>query len=219
MEQTEQTSILPAQGAMPAIFVRRQSADTTPRGTVLYVHGATFPSALSIAFRFDGRSWMDELVGAGFDCWGFDFAGYGHSDRYPEMDAPPQPTEPLGRVPAAVSQLTRVVQEILARTGQERLSLVAHSWGSLVAGRFAAEHPELVDRLVVFGPIARREQPGEPPPFENWYPLPSDAQYRRFVEDVPSGHPMVLLDRHFARWAEAYLATEPTSAGQTLAEA
>lgn len=38
-----------------------------PRGTqsgaaevVLYVHGGTFPSALSIAHRFDGRSWRDE---------------------------------------------------------------------------------------------------------------------------------------------------------------
>jgi hypothetical protein len=26
---------------------------------VLYVHGGSFPSALSIAHRFDGRSWRD----------------------------------------------------------------------------------------------------------------------------------------------------------------
>jgi predicted dithiol-disulfide oxidoreductase (DUF899 family) len=29
---------------------------------VLYVHGGSFPSALSIAHRFDGRSWRDELT-------------------------------------------------------------------------------------------------------------------------------------------------------------
>ena len=34
---------------------------TPTKGVVLYVHGATFPSALSIAHRFDGRSWRDEL--------------------------------------------------------------------------------------------------------------------------------------------------------------
>lgn len=29
------------------------------RKSVLYVHGMSFPSALSIAHRFDGRSWRE----------------------------------------------------------------------------------------------------------------------------------------------------------------
>ena len=37
---------------------------TAPKGVVLYVHGGTFSSALSIAHRFDGRSWRD-LRGVG----------------------------------------------------------------------------------------------------------------------------------------------------------
>jgi len=37
---------------------------------VLYVHGGTFPSGLSIAHRFDGVSWRDELAASGFHCWG-----------------------------------------------------------------------------------------------------------------------------------------------------
>lgn len=41
-------------------------ADTEPR-PVLYVHGATFPSALSVAHRFDGFSWRDALSEAGFE--------------------------------------------------------------------------------------------------------------------------------------------------------
>jgi pimeloyl-ACP methyl ester carboxylesterase len=51
---------------------------------VLFVHGMSFPSALSIAHRFDGRSWRDELCDAGFDTWGLDFYGFGYSDRYAE---------------------------------------------------------------------------------------------------------------------------------------
>src|SRR5580658_2088576 len=58
------------------------------RRLVLYVHGATFPSSVSIAHRFDGYSWRDALNEAGFDVWAFDFQGFGHSDRYPEMDEP-----------------------------------------------------------------------------------------------------------------------------------
>jgi pimeloyl-ACP methyl ester carboxylesterase len=59
---------------------------TVTRRPVLYVHGATFPSALSIAHRFDGISWRDSLNEAGFDVWGLDFHGFGHSDRYAEMN-------------------------------------------------------------------------------------------------------------------------------------
>ena len=69
----------------------RHLAPASPRDRphpVLYVHGATFPSALSIAHRFDGFSWRDALVAAGFNVWGFDFLGFGASDRYPEMNAP-----------------------------------------------------------------------------------------------------------------------------------
>src|SRR5215510_9864411 len=59
-----------------------------PHKVVLYVHGGTFPSGLSIAHRFDGRSWRDELADAGFHVWGLDFHGFGASDRYPQMAEP-----------------------------------------------------------------------------------------------------------------------------------
>ncbi len=39
-----------------------------------------FRPALSIAHRFDGRSWRDELNDAGFHAWGLDFHGFGLSD-------------------------------------------------------------------------------------------------------------------------------------------
>ena len=62
---------------------------------MLYVHCATFPSALSIAHRFDGRSWRDELCAAGFHVWALDFHGYGNSDPYPAMSEAPDGKEPL----------------------------------------------------------------------------------------------------------------------------
>jgi pimeloyl-ACP methyl ester carboxylesterase len=37
------------------------------------------------------------------------------------------------------------------------------------------------------------------------------AQYRRFVEDVPSGQQQVLSEAHFQAWGEAYLATDTTA--------
>jgi hypothetical protein len=54
-------------------FLPARESGFQPRRAVLYVHGATFPSALSIAHRFDGASWRDALGEAGFDVWGLDF--------------------------------------------------------------------------------------------------------------------------------------------------
>ena len=74
-------------GCRCSCAICRRSKARRRKGVVLYVHGATFPSALSIAHRFDGRSWRDELCAAGFHVWGFDFHGYGNSDPYPAMSS------------------------------------------------------------------------------------------------------------------------------------
>ncbi len=129
----------------------------TARGNVLYVHGATFPARMAVGFRFDGWSWADDLAATGFAVWGLDFAGYGDSERYPEMAGAPDAAQPLGRVEAASQQIERVVRVILERQDVSRISLVAHSWGTLAAGHFAARFPELVERLVLFGPVSRRD--------------------------------------------------------------
>src|SRR5438105_9990273 len=80
---------------------------TDRRRAVLYLHGATFPSALSIAHRFDGHSWRDMLCDAGFDVWGLDFHGFGKSDRYPEMGAPAGAHGPLCLAEDAAKQRSR----------------------------------------------------------------------------------------------------------------
>ncbi len=177
------------------------------RGIVLYVHGGTFPSALSIAHRFDGRSWRDELASAGFHVWGLDFHGFGGSDPYPASD----PDAPQGRTQDASRQLEHAVRFILAHHGQPRLSLIAHSWGSMVAGHLAGRCPDLVDRMVFFGPIARRETPGEQPKLPAWRLIGLQDQWDRFVADVPRGEPPVLSRRHFVDWGEAYLDSDAAS--------
>ena len=95
------------------------SDQSRPRRAVLYVHGATFPSALSIAHRFDGKSWRDALNEAGFDVWGLDFYGFGHSDRYPEMSKPAAEGLPLCVAEDAARQLEVAVRFILGHQNIE----------------------------------------------------------------------------------------------------
>jgi pimeloyl-ACP methyl ester carboxylesterase len=199
-----------------SLFLRFLPATKTefqPRRAVLYVHGATFPSAVSIAHRFDGKSWRDALGEAGFDVWGLDFYGFGHSDRYPEMDQPATDNSPLCIAQDAASQVEAAIRFILGHQNLEKLSIVSHSWGSMPAGLFAGAHSALVDRLVLFAPIGRRgpRRYETPPSFPAWRVVTAEDQWNRFVEDVPAHEPPVLSRRHFDEWAERYLDSDPES--------
>jgi pimeloyl-ACP methyl ester carboxylesterase len=183
---------------------------------VLYVHGATFPSDRAVAHRFDGFSWRDDLVQQGLDVWAFDFLGYGFSDRYPEMRDDAKAHPPLGSVLDASQQIAAVVDFICTTARIEKISVLAHSRGTIAAGLYATRSPQRIDRLVFFAPITRRRS--------NEVPLPSslgahtlvtlEAQWSRFTEDVPHDHAPVLLKRHFEIWGEAYLKTDPRSASR-----
>jgi pimeloyl-ACP methyl ester carboxylesterase len=182
------------------------------KNVVLYVHGGTFPSGLSIAHRFDGVSWRDELAASGFHCWGLDFHGFGRlSDPYPEISESAEKHPPLGRADDASRQLERAVRFICSHHRVSRISLIAHSWGSIVAGRFAGEHPRLVERLVLFGPIACRARRTDPQRLPAWRLISLKDQWDRFVADVPPGEPPVLAKHHFDEWGEAYLDIDPES--------
>jgi pimeloyl-ACP methyl ester carboxylesterase len=194
-------------------FLPASSRPTEARSAVLYVHGATFPSALSIAHRFDGKSWRDALTDAGFDVWGLDFYGFGHSDRYPEMAKPASESAPLCVAEDATEQVAAAVRFILGHQNLARLSLISHSWGAMPACRFAGEHPELVDRIVLFAPVCKRpprryEQPAS---FPAWRIVTAEDQWNRFVEDVPAHEPPVLSRVHFDQWAQRYLDSDPES--------
>jgi pimeloyl-ACP methyl ester carboxylesterase len=197
-----------------SLFLRHLPARgaAAPRNqAVLYVHGGTFPSGLSIAHRFDGWSWRDALCSEGFDVWGLDFHGFGLSDPYPEMFEPAGANPPLGRAAACSQQLEAAVRFVAEDHAIGRVSLIAHSWGTIVAGEFAGRHPELVERLVFFGPIAQRIPQGERQRLPSWRLISLEDQWRRFVADVPAGEEPVLSRRDFDEWGELYLDTDPES--------
>ncbi len=196
------------------LLLRRWQGSGDP---VLYVHGATFPSALSVGYRFDGRSWADHLHRHGFDVWAFDFAGFGGSTRPAAMNAPAAGTPPVGRAPEAARQVGAVVDHIRERRGGARVHIVAHSWGTMAAGRFAGDRVDAVGRLVMFGPIPQRQMKGLPPAerIGAWREVSIADQLKRFIEDVPSGHPPRLIEPDLAQWGPAYLATDAEAGRRT----
>lgn len=212
----EEHFLIPHPQTGQSLFLRllRSKIEGRPtRRAVIYVHGATFPSALSIAHRFSGRSWRDALCDAGFDVWGLDFQGFGESGRYPEMDEHEKAHPPLCKAVDAADQLEAAARFILAHQNLDSLSMISHSWGSMPAGLFAGRHPALVDRWVLFAPIVRRPPPRyEPiPDLPAWKLVSIKDQWNRFVEDVPPGEAAVLSKTDFDEWAVAYLDSDPDS--------
>lgn len=191
-----------------SLFLRHLPAQpATPSSCrpVLYVHGATFPSALSISYRFEGGSWADALSRAGFDVWGVDFYGFGESDRYAEMERQAAEGLPLCQAVDASEQLLHAIRFILAHHQVPSISLISHSWGSMPSGIVAGRHPALIDRIVLFAPITLRgpRRYEQPQGFPAWRLVSVEDQWNRFVEDVPPGETPVLSRDEFDVWADA----------------
>ena len=74
-------------------------------------------------------------------------------------------------------------------TDAARVSIIAHSCGTLAAGRFAGAYPDLVDRLVLFGPIGCREGLASPDPQTPLDYVTVNDQHARFVKTVPKTSP------------------------------
>lgn len=184
-----------------------------PGESVLYVHGATFPAALSVNYRLKGRSWADDLHSRGFDVWAFDLAGYGRSERTRELYQPKVGRSSVpGNTRDVAHQIERVVAYIRATTGHPRVSIIAHSWGTLPAGLFAGRRPEWVDRLVLFGPVAQRDGKAlATGPTSPGVLVSAADQWESFEAGVPTSARPLLSKHDFNTWVKAYLATDPTS--------
>jgi pimeloyl-ACP methyl ester carboxylesterase len=215
MDPREQHFTIPSPEPGLKLFLRYLPPVSGDTGVVLYIHGATFPSALSIAHRFDGKSWRDDLNQAGFHVWALDFHGFGYSDPYPEMAAPAQAAPPLGRAEPASRQVEAALQFIAEFHQGKRVSLITHSWGNMAAGLAAGHRPDLVDRIVFFAPITRRPTNDDVARLPAWKTVSLQDQWTRFIADTPEGQAPVMLERHFADWGERYLACDPESRTRT----
>lgn len=130
-----------------------------PSKTVLFLHGASYPASASFDVPIDGQSWMDWLAERGYDVYSLDVRGYGKSGRPAEMDTPAETNPPVADTAQAVEDVTRAVDFILSRRGTPRLVLVGWSWGATIAGSYATQLSDRVERLVLYGPQWLRDGP------------------------------------------------------------
>jgi pimeloyl-ACP methyl ester carboxylesterase len=146
------------------IYIRNtRPADLTsfrPERTLLFVHGATYPSDTMFDLKIDGESWMDFIARHGYDVYSMDVRGYGRSTRPPEMDRPARDSSPVVTTDDGVRDFGAVIDHIRERRGIPRVILMGWSWGTVIAGAFAAANPDKVERLVMYAPLWLRRIPG-----------------------------------------------------------
>jgi epoxide hydrolase 4 len=97
---------------------------------VLLLHG--FPDS-SLGFR----DLCEALAAQGFRAIAPDLPGFGLSDKPEDL--------PAYRSSAVVAELAALVRW----TGAERVAVIGHDWGGMLACCLASQHPELVSKLVV----------------------------------------------------------------------
>lgn len=178
---------------------------------VLFVHGATFPAALSVGWRMEGVSWLDDWQQAGFDAWALDFAGFGLSGRPKAFELDAMASPPFGRCQAAASQIGAALHAICRLRPHVLVHLVAHSWGTLPAQQAAIDHPNIVDRLVLFGPVVPRQEPPKETESPAWILINEAAQRPRQRTGLPNDQPTPVGESEIDRWCDAYLDSDPNA--------
>jgi pimeloyl-ACP methyl ester carboxylesterase len=127
------------------LFLWRKAAapGTTPRGTILFVHGSSMASQPTFDLQVPGRphsSVMEWFAARGFDTWCMDNEGYGRSDK----------SRPINfDIANGADDLAAGSACILGASGANKLLLYGISSGALKAAVFAARHPERVARLAL----------------------------------------------------------------------
>jgi pimeloyl-ACP methyl ester carboxylesterase len=108
-----------------------------------------------------------------------------------------------------VQQVERAEAAIAARTHVTTMSLIAHSAGTYVAGRYAELHPDRVTKLVLFGaPTPSNASEVAEASGIRFFQVSENDQLESFEPQVKaSGR----LDAMFPVWAAAYLASDAHS--------
>jgi pimeloyl-ACP methyl ester carboxylesterase len=182
---------------------------------VLFVHGASFPTLLAAGFQFaPGDSWLQFMARQGYLACGLDLLGFGAASRPPAMAAPASHAPPLTDAREAAAEIALAVDALRKHDGISEVHVVAHSWGTVPAGLFAATHTHALSSLTLFGPIVPVERPQGQMADAAWWTITAQQRLEqlRFRNVLPP-HTYLLEPAVDRTWAAAFAASVPRVAG------
>lgn len=217
--ETEEAMVASSQPGIKIYVRNKHPAGTTnfaPDRTLVFVHGATYPASAAFDLKLGGMSWMDFIAQRGFDVYLLDLPGYGRSDRPVAMDQPASAGQPVETTADAVRDYAAVVDWVLARRKLSKLDAMGWSWGTTIAAGFAAEHPDRVNRLVLYAPLWLPLTPApaseDTPKLGAYRMVTREAALQRWLNGVPDDKKADLIPSGwFDAWQAATWATDPNA--------
>ncbi len=180
---------------------------------VLFIHGASFPSALASGFRMNEISWADQLSEAGYDVFALDFLGYGKSDRYDYMSNKGVEFANNSGGRDIIQDIDIAVDFILKKLQINRIQLIGHSWGATVSGYYATIHSEKINKLILFAPFIQRTGPTSwSKPTTLYTDKTPKQRVQEFTNQIPKGEQMTLEQEIFTTWKIAWQKSDTTAA-------
>lgn len=213
-------AMVPTQQPGISVYVRNKHlASMTsfrPDHTVLFVHGSTYPADTSFDLPLGGESWMDYIAAQGYDVYLVDLPGYGKSTRPPAMEEAADKNPPLTRGDVAVPAIGSAVDYILKRRNLTKIDLLGWSWGTTLMATYTTQHPDKVNKLVLYAPQWIRTTPylvqtGDGP-VGAYRTVTKEKAKERWYTGVPENKKADLIPAGwFEQWADATWATDPES--------
>jgi proline iminopeptidase len=134
--------------SLAPIVARAQQVESlrVPGATLQYRSVGSGPPIVLVgggAGNGAGYMWpvADELAASGFRCVLYDQRGRGGSTA-----------DALDKAHINLAASVADLEALRAHLGLERMTLLGHSWGAMLAAAYVAAHPERVGRLVLVGP-------------------------------------------------------------------
>ena len=121
-----------------------KAENRSPAGQILLVHGSTY-SSHEFDIDYQDYSLVRRLAREGYAVWRLDIAGYGQSGPVKDGWMPD--------TAYAAEDIHAAVEKIVQISGEEKIDVLGWSWGTMTAGRFAAEHPDHLGKLILYAPI------------------------------------------------------------------
>ena len=189
------------QGTHFGLFLSRVQSNyvLTPEGRVHYyeaeprVPGGGIPIVLVHGLGDRDEAWapmLKRLKRAGFHVYAPDLLGYGRSPKPEDGDY-------------SISGQSKFVYDFIQSLGLQKTDLGGWSMGGWIALRLALDHPELIDRVVVYDSAGTRFELNEPKKL--FEPQTTDDVQRLFSIMEPNEKPFpMFLRRDLLRAIQSY---------------
>jgi pimeloyl-ACP methyl ester carboxylesterase len=179
----QETRIPVGQTGNEIFLMHIKSPQKNSKGAIVFMHGAGSGSSAIWDIRFRDYSVMRYFACAGFDTYAVDVHGFGGASMPAAMKEATEKNPPLIRAADVQADLQTAIDFAAITSKQEKVDLVAWSWGCVVSGLFTTQNPDRIRRLVLFAPVYDRKNPKRHKTKNAWRTLNHDKVLDYFDEE------------------------------------